>query len=73
MLRSHHLRLYNNTHKKLKKYVAAEYLGMCVAGVYRRRFKVLYGVITLSSDVSPYLGTPNTKYGETSKLRAMTP
>jgi hypothetical protein len=26
-----------------------------VAGVYRRRFKVLYGVIALSSDVSPYL------------------
>jgi hypothetical protein len=55
MLRSHHLRLYSNTHKKLKRSVAAEYPGRCVAGVYKRRFKVLYGVIALSSDVSPYL------------------
>jgi hypothetical protein len=55
MLRSHHLRLYSNKKKKLKRSVAAEYLGRCVAGVYRRRFKVLYGVIALSSAVSPYL------------------
>jgi hypothetical protein len=55
MLRSHHLRLYSNTHKKKLQSVAAEYTEMCVAGVYRSRFKVLYGVIALSSDVSPYL------------------
>jgi len=55
MLRSHHLHLYSNTHKKLKRSVAAEYPGRCVAKVYRRRFKVLYGVIALSSDVSPCL------------------
>jgi len=41
--------------KNLKRFVAAEYPGRCVAGVYRRRFKVLYEVIALSSDVSPYL------------------
>ena len=41
--------------KKLKKSVAAEYPERCVAGVYRRRFKILYGVTALSSDVSPYL------------------
>jgi len=35
--------------------VAAEYPGRYVAGVYRRRSKVPYGVIALSSDVSPYL------------------
>jgi hypothetical protein len=55
MLRSHHLHLYSNTHKKLKRSIAAEYPGRCVAGVYRCRFKVLYGVIALSSDVLPYL------------------
>ena len=35
--------------------VAAEYPGRCVAGVYRLRFKVIYGVIALSSNVSLYL------------------
>jgi len=49
------LSLYSNTHKKLMRSVAAEYPERYVAGVYRRRFKVLYGVIALSSDVSPYL------------------
>jgi hypothetical protein len=55
MLRSHHLRLCSDTHKKPKRSVAANYPGRCVAGVYRPRFKALYGVIALSSDVSPYL------------------
>jgi len=35
--------------------VAAEYLGRYVPGVYVCRFKLLYGVITLRFDVSPYL------------------
>jgi hypothetical protein len=35
--------------------MAVEYLGRYMLGVYRRRFKVLYGVIALSSGVSPYL------------------
>jgi len=55
MLRSHHLRLYGNTHKKLTRSVAVEYPGRYVAGVYRCRFKILYGIIALSSDVLLYL------------------
>jgi hypothetical protein len=55
MLRSHHLRLYSNIHKKRMTSVAAEYPGRYVTGVYRRRSKVPYGDIALSSDVSPYL------------------
>jgi hypothetical protein len=55
MLRSHDLRLYGNTNKKLMRSVAVEYPGRYMAGVYRRRFKILYGVIALSSDVLPYL------------------
>ena len=43
MLRSHHLRLYSKTHRKLMRSVAAEYLGRYVPGEYRHRFKLLYG------------------------------
>ena len=60
-------------HIKNSRSVAAEYPGRCVTGMYRRRFKVLYGVIALSFDVSPYLVLGVPKYGETSELRVMTP
>jgi hypothetical protein len=35
--------------------VAAEYPGRSVAGVYRSRSKVPYGIIALSLNVLPYL------------------
>jgi hypothetical protein len=55
MLRSHHLHLYSNVHKKRMTSVVVECPGRHVTVMYRRRSKVPYGVIALSSDVSPYL------------------
>ena len=55
MLRSYHLCLGSSIHKNLRRPVAADYPGRCMPGVHRCRYKVLYGVIALSSYVSPYL------------------
>ena len=47
-MRSHHLRLYSNTHRKTYEVRSRGVSGKVCAGGDKGRFKLIYGVIALS-------------------------